>query len=70
MSKEWESFSEVGIDVPSTESAAMISSQEQGDFGDDTSALLPGAPDSKPKKSTSLRFLTRVLSKMLGCYNQ
>jgi len=27
MSKEWESFSEVGIDVPSTESAAMISSQ-------------------------------------------
>lgn len=63
MSKEWESFSEVGIDVPSTESAAMISSQEQGDFGDDTSALLPGAPDSKPKNQLpsvfSLEFYRR-----------
>ena len=37
--------------------------QEQGDFGDDTSALLPGAPDSKPKNQLpsvfSLEFYRR-----------
>lgn len=63
MSKEWESFSEVSVDIPSTESAAMISSQDQGDMEDDTTALLPGATDSKPKNQLpsvfSLEFYRR-----------
>jgi hypothetical protein len=48
MAEKWESFSEVSVEIPSTESAALISQGGDGDVGfgeEDTSALLPGAPD-------------------------
>jgi len=57
MSDKWEDFSEVSVDVPSTESATLVQPDDVFNVGNedqgDNAPLLPGGGETKPKDMPS-----------------
>ena len=85
MSDKWEDFSEVSVDVPSTESATLVQpddvyQNDQMDNHGDNAPLLPGGGETKSKEMPSffslefyrkvnLKNILRFLTYLLKCWD-